>query len=253
MQGELKMFNQMNKYNTCIFSTSDDSDYAFQCISRLELASKIAGGCSTFLIGSHFNQAIKVIAKAKNINLIEVGEKNGYFEKEWEYPRECYYWALAPLYLPQTYGIYIDGDVYCRKNPFLDLNKYPVESISGLGTSKNPGVTKEEVNLYRKHFNYRFTRKRIQSGVLYLNLEYLRNNKFTEDFSFLYKWSIENGIPRKGDDSLLYIFIKTHSYPYGYLPMTYNWLRTSFGDPQEDVVWYHAKVPHQERLESLKK
>ena len=229
----------MNKDNTCIFSTSNDSDYALQCLLRLEQARKHMRFCPAYLIGSHFSHHIKVVARTKQIKLIEVGDKNGYFEKEWEYPKECYYWTLAPLYLREKYAIYIDGDVYCLKNPYLDLETYPLNSIAGITLDLVPGVTDKEIRAYSRKYNFDTNRPRVNSGVLYMNLEFLKNINFTKDISDLYKWSIENNIPRKGDDSLFWVYVKTHDYNWTYLPQEYNWIRTRFGEPPAETIWFH--------------
>lgn len=230
----------MNKSNTCIFSTSNNSEYAKQCILRLNQAQSKMNNCEAYLIGSEFSDSLKVLAKTKKVNLIEVGHKNGYFEREWVYPKECYYWALAPILLREKYAIYIDGDVYCLKNPYLDLRKTSVDSISGITLDNIPGVTNKELKLYKNNFEIDLSIPRINSGVLYMNLPYLKEKSFTEKISSLYKWSYKNNIPRKGDDSLFYIFVKANKYNWGYLPREYNWIYSRFGNPTKDVVWYHC-------------
>lgn len=229
----------MNKYNTCIFSTSNNSNYAEKCILRLEQARSKMEGCKAYLLGSKFSEHIKVLAKAKNIEIIEVGHQNGYFEKEWSYPKECYYWALAPLYLKEQYAIYFDGDVYCLKNPYIDTSRFPISAISGITLNHVPGVTRKEIDMYVEKYNMNVSVPRINSGVLYMNLPYLREQNFTEKISSLYKWSYENNIPRKGDDSLFWVFVKSFKFPWGYLPKEYNWIYSRFGEPTKDVIWYH--------------
>ena len=230
----------MDQSNTCVFSTSNNSEYALESLSRLEQARKHMHYCPAYLIGSTFSYSIKVVAKAKDITLIEVGETNPYFDKEWEYPKECYFWALAPLYIKrEKYAIYIDGDVFCLKNPYLNLEEYPVNSIAGITLDLVPGVTDKEIRLYSKKYTFDMNRPRVNSGVLYMNLDFLRNINFTKSMSDLYHWSIKQGIPRKGDDSLFWVFVKTHDYDWTYLPQTYNWIRTRFGEPPMETVWFH--------------
>lgn len=230
----------MNKDNTCVFSTSNNTKYAEQCILRLEQARQKMGGCKAYLLGSEFSDSIKIFARTRNVKTVEVGHKNGFFEKEWKYPKECYYWALAPLYFSEKYAIYIDGDVYCMKNPYLDLKEHPVESITGMTLSTTPGLTNREIFMYVKNFRMNLSVPRINSGVLYMNLPYLREQRFTDKISSLYKWSYKHGIPRKGDDSLLWVFVKSYKFPWGYLGREYNWIYSRFGEPPKNVIWYHC-------------
>lgn len=229
----------MNEYNTTLFSTSDNSKYALECILRLEQARKHMGKVPTYLIGSEFSQGIKTTAKAKNINIIEVGKTNKYFEKGWNYPKECYFWTFAPLYFKTKYALYIDGDVYCLKNPYIE----EVHSITGITLRRNPGLTAKEIARYKQILPFDINRPRVNSGVLYMNLEFLREKNFTQIMSDLYHWSIKKGIPRKGDDSLFWVFVKTHDWGWGYLPIEYNWIKTEFGNPSKDTVWWHNNNP----------
>ena len=231
--------DQMNEHNTIIFSTSNDSSYAIEAISRLELARDKSHNCTVALIGSSFSNTTKIIAKTKNVKLVEVGSEH--YPIQWDYPRECYYWTLAPdIFKNYKYAIYIDGDVYCRKEPFINLQSYPLNSLAGITLKINPGITDREISIYSNEYSFNLNTPRINSGVLYMNLEYLRKNNFTNKIKKLYEWSIRNNIPRKGDDSLLWVFVKTHDWNWTYLPIEYNWIYTLFGEPTQDVVWYHA-------------
>lgn len=225
----------MNNSNTIVFSTSNNSDYAIQCILRLEQARKHMQNCQAYLVGSTFSDNIKTVAKAKQINIIEIGSSNSYFEKEWEYPKECYFWILAPLFFKTKYAIYIDGDVYCLKNPYIE----EVSSIAGVTLRRTPGVTEKEIMKYKQILPFDANRPRVNSGVLYMNLEFLKEKNFTQVMSDLYHWSIKKGIPRKGDDSLFWVFVKTHDWGWVYLPKEYNHIYTEFGQPEENTIWFH--------------
>lgn len=195
-----------------VFCASDNS-YVPNCVVSLLSFKKFNPQFDMFIIGSKFSNDIFSLCKHFNIKLLEINLSR-FFHTHWDYPIECYYHFRAPIIfnkLGYQFSVYIDGDVYCNNK--FDVNWNAITHLSGVGyfTVKYflQRIDKYNVLLNKLDISNdsHFQRRHIQTGVIVYNNPNLVDFNFFHQIVSLYNSSIRLNIPRKGDDSLLALFI----------------------------------------------
>jgi len=215
----------MNRF--CAFSTADDA-YIPKAAASLLSIRRWNKDTPLFIFTSHASWKTKRFLKRHNITCVELNLRKT-FTKSWEYPLECFYLFAGPEYLLQKYGfshsLYIDGDIYCNKNPF-NLPLSSVKTIAGVshGTIGNilGDDTKKAAAIWQKTVSSAKT-ERLQTGVLYFNNSQMNKIGLLNQAGDLFRKALKEDIPRKGDDSLFALF--QYVYPelnYQVLPREFN-------------------------------
>jgi len=143
--------------------------------------------------------------------------------KDWPYPSECFWIYKGPEIFNQLgykYSMSVDVDTYCVQPLNLKwLNNikmigaaerrqgrlYPNQKVTCYGFLEQVGKVSE----IEKHFNRKYNREilGVNSGVLFFNNQSCVDNKFYEGMVSLFNKTKQLGYPRKGDDSLLSMYL----------------------------------------------
>lgn len=213
------------KNKLCAYSTCNDA-YVPKAAASLLGIRKWNPDIPLYIIGRKFSAKSVIFLKKYDIKPIEL-DLSKIFYKSWQYPVECYYLFAGPEVLLKegfSHSLYIDGDVYCNKNPLIDLNQVKMfAGVSNGGSNKIFGDDYEKISAIWP--GPRAKQERLQSGVLYFNNKVLAERKFLSEIGDLFDAANKKGIPRKGDDSLfsLYQYINS-GLDYHLLPRGYNYI-----------------------------
>lgn len=196
----------------CAFSTGNDS-YIPKCLVSLLSFTKHNPDFDMFVLCSHLSEHNKELCNACGVTPIKI-DLSEFFYQEWRYPKECYYHFKAPeIFLERgyAYSVYIDGDTYCnRPFPWLVPDPFHIAGTS-YDTVGEFFIEIKDFDRIKDHLilsnEWCFDRKRIQSGVLLYNNRALQEFDYFGKARFLYDYSIKQGVPRMGDDSLLALTI----------------------------------------------
>lgn len=237
----------------CAFSTANDPYIPSAAASLLSIR-RWNKDMPLYIISSRISRKSKKLLRAHDINFIEL-DLHKTFTKTWEYPIECFYLFAGPQLLLKegfTHSLYIDGDVYCNRDPLMAL---PLAEISAFAGVTNGTIHQILGDDYQKVSQLWPTSpavsERLQTGVLYFNNTFLESFNFLEKIGELFKTALAANIPRKGDDSLFALF--QHAYPnlgYKQLPRTHNFITSDTASPRaewltrndtliHDAVFYH--------------
>lgn len=143
--------------------------------------------------------------------------------KDWPYPSECFWIYKGPEIFNQLgykYSMSVDVDTYCVQplnlNWLSDIKMiaaserrqgriYPNITVTSYGFLEQVGKVSE----IEKHFSKKYNREilAVNTGVLFFNNQACVDNKFYEGMVSLFNKTKQLGYPRKGDDSLLGMYL----------------------------------------------
>ena len=221
--------NTLTTKNTVFFSSASD-DYIFNAATSLLSIRKFLPDAQLFILSRKISKKNKRFLRKKQISYVELDLTYLFFQS-FSYPIECFYLFAGPKIFREKgfkYSVYIDGDVLCLNNP-LQLNETIVD-IAGVEANKYSDLFNIEIEAISKLFKLNpadFEKKRINSGVIYMNNRRLEKCNFLEEAGRLFRDCWRNNNPRKGDDSLFALFqlvhnkelqIKRLSADYNYIP-----------------------------------
>lgn len=198
-------------YRSCAFTCCND-DYVPKAIVSLKSVDKWNHPLDLFVIGRSFSNGMKSLLTTYGIKFVEI-DWSCYFPTEWEYPAECFYWlGASELFMKLGYhsAVYLDADVYCNGDISHQLRT--VSTISGVNGGSLRGILGAHYDALGNIIGSLHDGNRIQSGVVFMNMDFLNKFHILEKASTLYKQCLEAGLPRKGDDSLLALLIAKY-YP----------------------------------------
>lgn len=190
--------------NTVFFSTANN-DYVFQAATSLISIRRFLPDAKLYIISRHISKRNKAFLKAKKIDVIELDLTYLFFQN-WQYPTECYYLFVGPKLFSDLgfqYSVYIDDDILCLDNPLK--NCPAIDDIGGVAVNTFDEFFDQEKNQLSKLFNIKislFEKRRLNSGVIYMNNSALTKLDFLETAGKIYYECWNSAIPRKGDDSL---------------------------------------------------
>lgn len=197
--------------NKCAYSTCDNSYFIYSLISLISVK-KWNPTYDLYIITSKLNDKNKRLAQSYEVDVIEL-DLTSYFYKEWDYPKECFYLFAGPKVLSKkgySFSIYIDGDVLCNREINIDWKS--IEYFAGTSHRSMDHVFGGDINNIFKVFDIESVPSyRIQSGVIFFNNQKMAGINLLSRVAKLFKSSLENNIPRKGDDSLFALFQLVHS------------------------------------------
>lgn len=199
----------------CVFSTGSDN-YIPKAIVSLLTFSKHNKGFDVYILCTHISEANKRLCESCGVKAIEV-DLGDTFYQTWDYPKECFYHFKAPelfLKMGYEYSIYIDGDTYCNNKFDLDTSEFFHIAGSSYDTNKELFSEIGDYDKIRRCLEINdedgFNKNRIQSGVIIYNNRALDAIDYFRKAGDLFDRCIKNGIPRKGDDSLLSLMVTMH-------------------------------------------
>jgi pyruvyltransferase len=198
----------------CVFSTATDDYVPYAAVSLLTFK-RYNSSFDMYLLCAHMSDMAQSLCTRCGIKVIPVDLTDAFY-REWKYPRECFYHFYAPeLFerLGYSYSVYIDGDTYCNRSFSLEGHASTAFDLAGVSYDTTGEFFQElgELDALRHQLNvdndHALQRPRIQTGVLAYNNCQLARQKYFEKARDLYHISIERGLPRKGDDSLLALLV----------------------------------------------
>lgn len=195
--------------NTAFFSCASDS-YIYRAAVSLLSIRKTLPNARLYILSKYISDNNKRFLNKHSIQYIELDLTYLFFQI-WQYPIECYYIFAGPelfYKLGFQYCVYIDGDTLCMKNPIKNIPQ--IHDIAGVTANTFDELFGPEGCKIASHFhipNELFYTPRIQSGILYMNNAALKKIHFLNKSATLYYDSWKIGHPRKGDDSLLALFL----------------------------------------------
>lgn len=223
----------------CVFATAND-EYVPKAVVSVLSFQRHNPDADGFILISAISAENRQLCNRLRIRPIELDLRDD-FHTEWEYPRECFYHFRGPdVFAERGYdvSIYVDGDTYC--NGALPMEPQLTVDIAGVSYDRIGAFFTEIGDLDRiiSHLNVRdvtgFERPRLQTGVLVYHNHALRSLDFFASARDLYNLSIEAGIPRKGDDSLLALLLALRpDLTATTLPRAFNLIDFKIHDPEE--------------------
>jgi lipopolysaccharide biosynthesis glycosyltransferase len=203
------------KIAICTTITNNYADYAVVCLQSFRHNSGLDIDLYVFVNKKTLSQnQINNFEKHK-INIIDIDLSKRYeIPQDWPYPSECFWIFKCPeiLYsLGYEYTLCVDTDTYCNR-PF-DINFLEdIQFVAGINRGKTNkeflnaikqltslidlfGLSEDRLNLYSTN-----------TGVLIFNNKYCYDTNFEEKIYQVFKKSMDNNIPRKGDDSLFCLY-----------------------------------------------
>lgn len=235
------------KNKNCAYSSAD-TKYAMRTLVSLVAFGKRNRDFDLALFGRTFDDEQHRFAQQHNIKLFEIDLSHD-FTKTWGvYPIECFYLFAGPIYL-RNYDVamYMDGDIYCNKKIDIDFGatQFREATLAALFGKKDmrsfPALYADREQIKKTWpKKQRWDRRRLQSGVVFFNVKRALETQFYETIVQLYETSMENNIPRKGDDSLLSLWFMLTEKTSDVFPLTpvYN----AFGQENsylEDCRMFH--------------
>lgn len=231
------------------FCTANNS-YVPQCIVTLKTFRKHHPNIDCHILGSSFSLLMKNLMKKNNIKYFEVNLKK-YFYKEFFYPSECFYHFYAPsFFLNKGFSISValDGDLYCNGH-LGDIEKLAGSHFGAVGFTKIKywHSLKKDLKTIRKNFHIHppaLNLKRPHSGVIFYNNHGMKKLNYFNCVSNLFDKSIKAGIPRKGDDSLLSLFVLSNPQcTIRYLPSSYNMIKNHVNSESVKIFHMNSNKP----------
>lgn len=236
--------------NICAFSTASDNYVQYALVSLLGIR-KQNHSIPLYIISSYLSEQSKQLLSRYGVQYIEL-DLADYFSKAWDYPIECYYLFAGPQALLKegfTHSLYIDGDIFCASDPIKDIDLEHLSHFGGVAYEPVRSIFGSDyekiLNTWKNIANDDFSR--IQTGVIYFNNKSMSKIDFLDKISKLYKQSIKDGIPRKGDDSLFALFqLVYQDSTYHHLPLDFNFIPTrniegkkGAASKLNEVVFFH--------------
>jgi lipopolysaccharide biosynthesis glycosyltransferase len=240
---------QININNVVFYSTANSGYAIYSAVSLLTIRD-VLPGAKLCILSSYLSKYDKKILKSNSIEYRIIDLKQN-FTRTWEYPIECYYIFAGPQLFYEEgykYSVYVDGDTLCKADPLKGIS-----DIGGIASAEQQGsyisIFGNDWDKIRQVWGIPKsveTRKRINSGVVYFNNEKMTQIKLLEKATQLFKKSIENNMPRKGDDSLFALFQYVHMNAEDiiYLPPDYNFV-LQFNEwiyPIRGLVFFHFSL-----------
>lgn len=219
------------KLAICTTINNKYADYAVVCLQSFRRNSGLNSDLFVFVNQKHLNQAQINNFKNNDINIINVDFSQKYnIPKDWSYPSECFWIFECPkiLYsLGYDYTLCVDTDTYC--NALLNLEFIDnIEFVAGINRGK---TNKEFLNAIKQLklltdlFDLSQDRLNLYStntGILIFNNKYCYDTNFEEKIYQVFKKSMDNNIPRKGDDSLFCLYCCVFDTPITYISNKFN-------------------------------
>jgi len=217
------------RYN--IFCVSNDG-YVPKCVVTLLSFRAHNPGVPLHIVGTKFSKRMKHLMKYHKIGCVEINLKSKFYRR-FEYPVECYYHFWAPKIFGHrgfTHSVAVDGDLLCSKTlgGAQMVARLSGQFIGAVGLHKifQWKTVYNDVPKYEKHltvYKNKLRQRRPQTGVLFYNNVNLEKVGFSNEMARLYKLAITAGAPRKGDDSLLSLYVITQEQPrINYISSSYN-------------------------------
>jgi len=200
----------MSLKNTKCAYSSADTKYAMRALVSLVTFRQRNSDFDLALFGRSFDDEQHAFAKNNNVKLFEVDLSHDFTNTWGVYPIECFYLFAGPSYL-RNYKVvmYMDGDIYCNKTLDIDFSapQFSDAVFAALGGKKDmrsfPALYADREIIKETWPQARWDRRRLQSGIVFFNVERALETNFYEKIVELFKTSLEKNAPRKGDDSLL--------------------------------------------------
>lgn len=240
------MLNQSNDSSTCIFTSAND-EYAIYAAVSLLTVREHNETVPLYILSSYLRPRTKKVLDKLGVLYVEM-DLSHVFTKTWDYPIECYYIFAGPEIFKErgyTHSIYMDGDLFCAKNP-IDASVFNDLTVcAGIDSGPAHLMFSEELNTLASLWPIEDTHERIRSnsGVIYFNNSEMAQRKFLERSGEIFRTCLENNIPRKGDDSLLALYYIVELKPKDTLiiPDTYNYIAQLHKEhkPIKDLVFFH--------------
>jgi hypothetical protein len=186
-------------------------------------------GVPLHVVGTKFSKSMKFLMTSNGIKYIEINLKHK-FTRQFKYPVECYYHFWGPkIFGPRgfTHSVAVDGDLLCNKKlgNVAQLAGNYIGAV-GLGPVFAWKCITKDLPIYQKHMlisKIHLRQPRPQSGVLFYNNVNLQKIGFSEEVARLYGVALKLGVPRKGDDSLLSLYvISQEAQRIHYISGSYN-------------------------------
>lgn len=176
-------------------------------------------------------------------------------ESGWPYPSECFWLFKGPVIfknLGYRYSLYVDADTQCIQKLNLSWLK-SLDLIAGVPRGQTlyqffKGIDKayKLANEFEIDINFMKEMPAINSGVLFFNNTNYCTNEVYEKTVDLFLLSKEKGFPRKGDDSLLALYLSKFKPNYSCIsPYWNNYFLYSFFnkvDIDKSYILHHHKV-----------
>lgn len=243
----------MNSNNTIFFSTASTGYIHYSVASLLTIRDHISDA-TLFILGRSATDDEKKLMLENDIKYIQL-DLSDKFTQTWDYPIEAYYIFAGPEIFDRDgfkYSVYIDGDVLCAGDPVKDISE--VNAIAGVASAKEGdsaiGIFGDDWPKLKEIYDIADSlegRDRVQSGVVFFNNQAMSGLGLLDRAYEMFKKCIEEGVPRKGDDSLFsllqIVFLKTKDIVY--LDNTYNYI-PHFNDqwryPIDSLKLFHFTI-----------
>jgi lipopolysaccharide biosynthesis glycosyltransferase len=235
------------KLAICTTINKNYADYAVVCLQSFKRNSGLTSDLFVFVNQNCLSQTQIDNFKYNNINIIDVDFSNRYnLPTDWPYPSECFWIFKCPeiLYsLGYDYTLCVDTDTYC--NALLNLEFIDdIQFVAGIDAGRtNKQFLKaikqldELTDLFLLQQD-RLNLKSTNTGVLLFNNKYCYTINFEEKIYQIFKKSMDNNIPRKGDDSLFCLYCSIFDATILYIDKKFNDYRydetqhiSSFNEP----------------------
>lgn len=240
----------MNSSNTVFFSTANNEYALYAAISLLTIRDFIPEA-ELYLLSSGLTNKTRILLQRNNIKYLEL-DLSSQFTQSWEYPIDCYYIFAGPSIFFEKqykYSVYIDGDILCQGDPLRNIKD--ISGVGGVMPSRQVstdifGEDWAEISKLWKFPRDVNHRGRINSGIVYFNNEKMHKRGLLEKSSELYLKCIDEGVPRKGDDSLFALFqllyleeneVQLFEPVYNYILQYNEWTH-----PIDNLVFFHFSI-----------
>lgn len=231
------------KDHSRVFFCSATDNYVKHCVVTIKSFQKYYKEEDFFIIGSFFSEKSMQLMDLNNISYLTIPILKKIFHN-YTYPAECFFHFYGPKLFTELgykWSIYLDGDLYCNK-------KFPMVFPKWFATISNGtifDVLKKDVRGIKQVFGNFGSMKNIrrtQSGVIIYNNENLQKINFFLKIRRLYEISIKNNIPRKGDDSLLNLFVYVYQkFSPLRLPIEYNFTLKKTRSPNKIYIYHFCQ------------
>lgn len=221
-------------------------NYVPQCVITLLSFRRFYPNQPCFIVGSRFSNKSNSLMNSFQIHPILVPHLKKYFFRQYKYPVECYFHFYGPYLFKRrnfAYSVFLDGDLYCNQKfhlsvPSLAGRWFGARNYNTVGALLKRDLSKIRI-LWPSVSTRHEYRPRPQTGVLFYNNHNLCKIKYFTKIQQLYRKSYQNAIPRKGDDSLLALFIMTQNkVRFNNLSKYYN-LVERYGSFERLGIIYH--------------
>jgi lipopolysaccharide biosynthesis glycosyltransferase len=215
----------------CTTITNNYAEYAVVCLQSFRYNSGLDVDLYVFVNKKTLSQNQINQFETNKINIIDIDLSKRYdIPQDWPYPSECFWIFKCPeiLYsLGYEYTLCVDTDTYCNKNLHFDFID-DVQFVAAINRGKTNKQFLKGINQFKELSNVfllsndRLDLNSTNTGVLIFNNKYCYNNKFEKNIFQLFKKSMDNNIPRKGDDSLFCLYCCVFDAPITYISNKFN-------------------------------